>query len=87
MQGATRALLRALEADGAGCPELGEVAALSCERLARDQANLEIMRGAGGRWLLAATATSVTYSDAARAAAQAVLEALEAAEAEGNAEE
>eukprot|EP00873_Tetraselmis_striata_P012831 jgi/Tetstr1/433095/TSEL_022427.t1 len=81
-QGTTQALLRALDADWVGCDEVCELAAHTCARLAADAANLEVMRRAGGRWRLVATAKSEACSAAAREAAQAVLAAMDGPQAQ-----
>eukprot|EP00873_Tetraselmis_striata_P023813 jgi/Tetstr1/444077/TSEL_003317.t1 len=82
-QGATRALVSALDTDRPEDAELVELATLSCARLAADAASLEAIRRAGGRWLLGATARARTSSAAAREAARWVLQALDAEPSDG----
>lgn len=76
-QGAARVLVSALDTDSAEDAEVVELAAVSCSRLSADEINLDIMRRAGGRWLLGATVRAKASTPVAREAALLVLREMD----------
>jgi hypothetical protein len=70
-------LVSALDTDSAEDAEVVELAAVSCSRLSADEINLDIMRRAGGRWLLGATVRAKASTPVAREAALLVLREMD----------